>query len=157
MLRYLVGCQQGKGIISDDVLYMAETPWLYSMENLELAKDGCLEQKVSALAERCRAHITDCVVGSMLLDRVARIPDSPFLLQVCKGRGYLCELCGNNEVIYPFDSSAVGCIKCNSYFHRVCWTRKLQVCPKCIRIERRGADYEGTDSGNDLESDECVS
>lgn len=51
--------------------------------------------------------------------------------------GYLCEICSNNEVIFPYDDAAVRCTKCSAIFHRACWIRKSNKCPKCIRIEER--------------------
>lgn len=60
-----------------------------------------------------------------------------FCFQLCSAKGYLCELCGNNEVIFPFDGGIICCIKCNAAFHKNCWAKKNQNCPKCIRKEKR--------------------
>lgn len=117
MHRYLVACQDGRLLVTGDLLHMVETSNLYSVGDLEMARDGLLVSHLSKLVEKFRSHIMECAV--------------------CYGKGYLCELCRNDEVIFPFDSGSIDCEKCNSLFHRVCWTKNLKVCPKCKRIERR--------------------
>lgn len=66
---------------------------------------------------------------------------------ICIGRGHLCEICGNDEVIFPFEAATVNCTKCNAVFHRMCWTRKKQCCPKCARLERRKQNEEHENAG----------
>lgn len=57
--------------------------------------------------------------------------------ELCSGKGYVCEICKNVEVLFPFDDGAVHCKKCKTVFHRACWLRKNQKCPKCARMELR--------------------
>lgn len=57
--------------------------------------------------------------------------------ELCTGKGYLCEICSNEEVLFPFDDGAVHCKQCKTVFHRACWLRKNQRCPKCARMELR--------------------
>lgn len=57
--------------------------------------------------------------------------------ELCAGKGYVCEICSNIEVLFPFDDGAIICKTCNTVFHRACWLRKNQKCPKCIRKEYR--------------------
>lgn len=52
-------------------------------------------------------------------------------------RGHLCEICGNDEIIYPWDASAISCPECSTVYHRVCWAKRNHNCPKCSRIEKR--------------------
>ncbi|PNF39277.1 hypothetical protein B7P43_G16691 [Cryptotermes secundus] len=59
--------------------------------------------------------------------------------KLCYGRGFVCELCDGDEVIFPFDSVAAICQQCFTVFHRNCWTKKNHQCPKCIRIEKRAS------------------
>ena len=40
------------------------------------------------------------------------------LVQVCSGKGYYCELCGSEDVLYPFDRHASLCSVCHSIFHK---------------------------------------
>ncbi|XP_077302151.1 differentially expressed in FDCP 8 homolog [Arctopsyche grandis] len=134
MMKYLVACKKGNALVNGEMVNLAETPKLYSMAILESVREGQFENKLTTMAENCRLHITQC--------------------QTCSGKGYLCELCGNNEIIFPFDSSAVGCSRCNSYFHRVCWTKKQYVCPKCARLEKRNVS-EDLDKESCTSDDEC--
>jgi len=59
--------------------------------------------------------------------------------KLCYERGFVCELCDNDEVIFPFDLVAAICSKCCTVFHRNCWAKKNHQCPKCIRIEKRAS------------------
>ncbi|XP_069700928.1 differentially expressed in FDCP 8 homolog A isoform X2 [Periplaneta americana] len=59
--------------------------------------------------------------------------------KLCYGRGFVCEMCDDDEVIFPFDVAAAVCQKCCTVFHRNCWTKKNQQCPKCVRIEKRAS------------------
>lgn len=63
---------------------------------------------------------------------------------ICTGKGYLCEICGNDEVIFPYDDGAIQCekIKCAAMFHRACWIRKNMKCTKCVRLEERRAQQQ---------------
>lgn len=66
-------------------------------------------------------------------------------------RGHLCEICGNDEVIFPWDASAISCPRCNTVHHRVCWSKRNHCCPKCTRIKKRLAQKnDDTDRENKL-------
>ncbi|XP_066996598.1 differentially expressed in FDCP 8 homolog isoform X2 [Anabrus simplex] len=67
--------------------------------------------------------------------------------KVCYGRGFVCELCDDDDdVIFAFDSVAVSCQKCLTVFHKNCWTRKNHQCPKCFRIQERAKRKDSTSS-----------
>ncbi|PSN44573.1 Differentially expressed in FDCP 8 [Blattella germanica] len=73
--------------------------------------------------------------------------------KLCFARGFLCELCNSPEVIFPFDSAAAVCPKCCTVFHRNCWPKKNQQCPKCARIEKRASlRKDSTSSEENLSS-----
>ncbi|ELT95789.1 hypothetical protein CAPTEDRAFT_101688 [Capitella teleta] len=57
--------------------------------------------------------------------------------QVCQGKGFICELCDEDEVLFPFDSIAIVCSQCSTVLHRHCYMRRNQKCPKCIRMNLR--------------------
>ena len=74
-------------------------------------------------------------------------------------RGHLCELCGNDEVIYPWDASAIACQECLAVYHRVCWSKRNHYCPKCSRIQQRltlksHENFDVEDSIKDIEQKE---
>ncbi|GLG98815.1 hypothetical protein R5R35_002504 [Gryllus longicercus] len=66
--------------------------------------------------------------------------------KLCYGRGYVCELCDDSEVIFPFDTVAAICQKCSTVFHKNCWMKKNHHCPKCARIQERAKRKESTSS-----------
>ncbi|CAH0404255.1 unnamed protein product [Chilo suppressalis] len=117
MRRYLCACPEGTNLLSPLFVQLGDVNNKYSMSHLEEINDGSLESKLTELTEICRKHITGCAL--------------------CSGKGYLCEICGNNEILYPFDSGAILCDKCNSMYHRGCWLRKGQKCLKCVRLDER--------------------
>ena len=61
---------------------------------------------------------------------------------ICYGKGYICEICKNMEVLFPFDDGCINCLKCNSIYHRACWTRTNSICKKCLRLEERKLQLE---------------
>lgn len=125
--------------------HLIQSPLMYSMADLIAAESGTL---VDFLNRSCRAfdrHIRHC--------------------DICMGKGYLCEICGNNEVIFPYDDGVVLCNndedgvrmqcggdgdravskegtrqqyqRCGAVYHRACWIRKNMTCPKCKRLRER--------------------
>jgi run domain Beclin-1 interacting cysteine-rich containing protein len=62
---------------------------------------------------------------------------------VCRGKGYYCELCRKEDLLFPFmpETEAVMCAGCKTMVHASC-SAKLDggistiTCPKCIRIRR---------------------
>ena len=55
---------------------------------------------------------------------------------LCKLKGFYCEICKNSEILYPFDTdSTKRCDKCKSVFHIKCYDEKYDKnnCSKCLR------------------------
>ena len=40
------------------------------------------------------------------------------VFQKCKAKGFICELCDSDEVLFPFDNIAVVCSECSCVLHR---------------------------------------
>ncbi|XP_037045102.1 differentially expressed in FDCP 8 homolog isoform X2 [Bradysia coprophila] len=97
--------------------YLVQSTKLYSISDLASIDSGVIVDFLNKVYHTFDKHIRTC--------------------DICTGKGYLCEICSNNEVIYPYDDAAVRCVKCTVIFHRACWIRKSNKCPKCIRIEER--------------------
>lgn len=99
---------------------------MYSITDLVTIENGSIVEFLNKIHLKFDKHIRSC--------------------EICSGKGYLCEICGNNETIFPYDDAAVQCTsdeKCQSIYHRVCWIRKNMKCPKCLRLqERREKDKE---------------
>ncbi|XP_029640714.1 differentially expressed in FDCP 8 homolog B isoform X1 [Octopus sinensis] len=56
--------------------------------------------------------------------------------QLCRAKGYTCEICHSSEVLFPFDIYTKSCETCSQVFHRKCFT-KLESCPRCDRRAHR--------------------
>lgn len=122
MRKYLTECRTAtEGKLLDTNIgakhHLIYYPEMYSISDLLAIENGTMPDSLNKTHSIFEKHIRAC--------------------EVCYGKGYHCEICGNNEIIFPFDDAAVPCNKCNSIYHRVCWIRKNMTCPKCIRLEKR--------------------
>jgi len=52
----------------------------------------------------------------------------------CQAKGFICEMCNSENVIFPFDALAISCDRCGAVFHKECFTGE---CPRCKRIQRK--------------------
>lgn len=56
--------------------------------------------------------------------------------QLCQARGFVCELCPSQEVIFPWQLGRVArCSTCGACFHIACWSPSP--CPRCTRLSAR--------------------
>ncbi|CAG9824818.1 unnamed protein product [Phaedon cochleariae] len=121
MKKYLTVCRRAN---EDRLLWKnVDAPHLmananmYSLQDLVDTHSGELLSKLHSLVDVFSSHIkVQC--------------------EVCKGRGHICEICSNEEVLYPFDLATVTCGDCCSVFHAHCFTRK-DGCPRCLRLKMR--------------------
>lgn len=137
MRKYLLVCRKSE---EDHLLWknvtvphLIESPDLYSLQDLLDTKSGELPSKLHAIMATFNRHIKeDC--------------------EICYGRGHICEICSNNEVLFPFELAAVTCGKCNAVLHNSCFTRKNGKCPKCVRIKKRLESKESIDEECEVDS-----
>jgi hypothetical protein len=112
-------CTQGETVLSmiDSPPHLATEPHLYSLIELEQVKVGNYVPRLESLLITCQAHVENC----------AR----------CNAKGYICEVCNSDDVIFPFDATKISeCNTCKTLCHAKCWTSCKTGCPKCARIER---------------------
>jgi len=58
--------------------------------------------------------------------------------ELCKGLGFICEICNRHETLFPFQINRVTrCSECASCFHLKCYNPGRISCPKCLRISAR--------------------
>jgi len=60
--------------------------------------------------------------------------------EVCKGKGFTCEICKKRkDILYPFDETkSIGqCEQCSNIYHKKCWDNIDHDCPKCYRLIQR--------------------
>ncbi|KAH0545772.1 uncharacterized protein LOC123268497 [Cotesia glomerata] len=97
--------------------YLYEHVHQYSVSDLLDVPSGALAQQLQKIVEFARNHVLNC--------------------WLCSQKGFICEVCNNPKVIYPFDmASTYRCGECNAVFHADCLNSK-NPCPKCERKRKR--------------------
>ncbi|ALC46270.1 CG11534 [Drosophila busckii] len=138
MRHYLAAC---KGAVEQKLVdqqlagrrHLVQSNEFYALRDLMQVENGALAEFLQSCFKTFGQHIRNC--------------------DMCLAKAYICEICSNNEVIFPFDDGCIKCDQCNSIYHRVCLTRKNMICPKCVRIQERRLQLErATDA--QLEDDE---
>ncbi|XP_039299043.1 pleckstrin homology domain-containing family M member 1 [Nilaparvata lugens] len=99
--------------------YLFEHVHLYSVADLLEISSGVLGQLLVKVVLFARDHVLSCTL--------------------CKLKGFICEVCSSQIIIYPFDLQNYKCNTCNAVFHLVCLNR-LKPCPKCERYRKRQID-----------------
>ncbi|XP_003697326.1 differentially expressed in FDCP 8 homolog isoform X2 [Apis florea] len=137
MKRYLVLCPEAnnKGLPWKIGIrtHMIENSGNYSIKDLIDLNNGMLLEEIRAAYDTMHTHITE-------------------QCELCKARGHLCELCGNDEIIYPWDASSISCHQCTAVHHRACWSKQNHCCPRCTRLQKRRALQDQQTS----DTDECI-
>lgn len=96
--------------------YLLQHIHLYSMADLQQVIDGKLAPFLSKVIKFASSHVFSC--------------------SLCREKGFICELCHNEQVIYPFQENATRrCEGCGAVFHTEC-RQKAQPCPRCVHRER---------------------
>ncbi|KAL1434739.1 hypothetical protein MTO96_011437 [Rhipicephalus appendiculatus] len=97
--------------------HLLDEPHVYSLEELEQARQGVLGAQLQGMQDECERHCLAC--------------------PICTGRGFICEICHNaDQLVFPFQLAlAAQCTGCQACFHRTCFVPGA--CPKCRRLETR--------------------
>lgn len=122
MRRYLTECRLAAAskLLENSVgtkRHLIQCVNMYSIADLIGVESGFIIEFLNKLFSIFEQHIRPC--------------------ELCSGKGYVCEICSNIEILYPFDDGAIICKECTTVFHRACWLRKNQKCPKCTRVKYR--------------------
>lgn len=99
--------------------YITTDPDTWSMSDLIDSKTNTIHKSLQDLIANCEVHIFDCVL--------------------CTARGFICEFCQKETVIYPWQAKVQRCDKCGSCFHSNCWKSQFD-CPKCQRLKSRSIE-----------------
>lgn len=87
---------------------------LYTLLDLIDLHEGTLLPSLHELKAKCEYHIRNTC-------------------KLCQNKGFFCELCKLNKIIYPFDANTTTCTGCMSVFHISCFSN-AKCCPKCTRV-----------------------
>ncbi|XP_050307064.1 run domain Beclin-1-interacting and cysteine-rich domain-containing protein [Anthonomus grandis grandis] len=107
--------------------YFLSKPDEYSIDDLVNIKNGDLKTRLKFLVDICLRHTSEC--------------------SLCLARGYICEHCRANEVIFPWQMKLVTrCLKCGTCYHTECWKKCEQInkCSKCFRKSERNKNVNTT-------------
>ncbi|XP_026563549.1 pleckstrin homology domain-containing family M member 3 isoform X1 [Pseudonaja textilis] len=95
--------------------YLLQQIHLYSLADLQQVIEGKLAPFLGKVIKFATSHVYSC--------------------SLCSQKGFICEICNNGEILYPFeDSSTSRCESCSAVFHSEC-KEKAVPCPRCVRRE----------------------
>ncbi|XP_053689806.1 differentially expressed in FDCP 8 homolog [Sabethes cyaneus] len=122
MRRYLTVCRIAEELrlVRETIgsrRHLMQSDNMYSVADLVGIENGTLLNFLHTAHGAFERHIRNCLI--------------------CSGKAYICEICNNDEVIFPFDDDAVSCAQCSSVTHRQCQMRKKMQCQKCVRLRVR--------------------
>ncbi|KAM4691940.1 pleckstrin homology domain-containing family M member 1 [Rhinophrynus dorsalis] len=123
--EYLMTCRSGalqelsKSL--DNRNYLLDCAHIYSVRDLKQIADGVFESFLGSLLDFACKHVYDC--------------------DLCSQRGFICQICNGNEIIYPFQfETTTRCSDCKSVFHTPCKMQRKQ-CPRCLRRKKYQNQY----------------
>lgn len=100
----------------------------YSVNDLCQVPGGGLASELVGIVLFAKSHVLNCLL--------------------CSQKGFICEVCRNSKVIYPFDlATTYRCSKCFAIYHDTCLLSSKN-CPKCIRIKARSLSKSKQFSNN---------
>ncbi|XP_067658707.1 pleckstrin homology domain-containing family M member 1-like isoform X2 [Haliotis asinina] len=122
---YLFTCHQSvavdlrKKVWPREHLY--DSRHLCSLSDLLQIPSGQLARFLKEIVKFASKHVYDC--------------------SLCSQKGFICEVCNNPKVIYPFEvESTYRCRLCKAVYHKTCMTENLP-CPKCLRWRLRKSSF----------------
>ncbi|XP_031626348.1 uncharacterized protein LOC116342758 [Contarinia nasturtii] len=97
--------------------YLYEHIHRYTFADLQRIPKRVLADQLRKVVAFGRQHILEC--------------------PLCSQKGFICEICQSNKVLYPFDiDTTYKCDDCSAVFHAECLSSLLP-CPKCERKRKR--------------------
>lgn len=101
--------------------HFVDGPDLYSIQDLMDINSGLLLPFLQRITQIFQEHIQNCIL--------------------CKAKGFICEICDNDHVIFPFEKEASVCPHCEAAFHKRCYAKRInddgQECVRCVRIKAK--------------------
>ncbi|XP_036319286.1 run domain Beclin-1-interacting and cysteine-rich domain-containing protein isoform X1 [Rhagoletis pomonella] len=97
--------------------HITNDPDIWSLSDFIDVHNKSMQRSIDQLIEKCEHHIFNCVL--------------------CTARGFHCEYCQKDQVIYPWQPKVFRCDCCGSCFHLNCWKLMSNTCCRCQRINKR--------------------
>lgn len=94
--------------------YLTNDTDLWSMTDFVAVRNGSFLKNISTIIAKCDEHIKEC--------------------ELCTARGFICELCPQKQVIFPWQPKIRRCNDCGACYHENCWQNE---CNKCQRLKKR--------------------
>eukprot|EP00096_Caligus_rogercresseyi_P015409 TRINITY_DN7849_c0_g1_i1.p1 TRINITY_DN7849_c0_g1~~TRINITY_DN7849_c0_g1_i1.p1 ORF type:complete len:728 (-),score=222.81 TRINITY_DN7849_c0_g1_i1:109-2292(-) len=104
-----------------------ETQYVCDISNYPVI-DPC----VFSLKDLCRVKTEDYTAS--LLNLLKNLMQHIMKCSLCKARGFLCEGCRSQDIIFPFETDVRQCSRCYACYHNPCFNEN---CSKCTRIDLR--------------------
>ncbi|ESO98856.1 hypothetical protein LOTGIDRAFT_114026, partial [Lottia gigantea] len=124
LYSFLKVCKTGFSLLEDiEKLprHWSEDSYIYSLQDLLNVKNGSMLNQLKNIVSTSLSHVDSC--------------------QFCQGMGFICEMCHENDVIFPFQLNKIStCSDCHSCYHKECFVPDK--CSKCARIEARLVMYQ---------------
>lgn len=117
--------------------YFTNDTDLWSMADLVAVKNGSFVNFLQHLIQQGEGHISKCEVSLhaiMSNEIIIDLVGSVFLLKLCVARGFICEVCRSDSVVYPWQLNIQQCSNCGACTHVGC---SIGSCSKCDRIRQR--------------------
>ncbi|XP_050673209.1 uncharacterized protein LOC126971103 [Leptidea sinapis] len=106
--------------------YLYDHVHLYTISDLAQIPNGSLVSQLEKVVSFAKIHVLEC--------------------WLCSQKGFICEVCRDPKILYPFDTSTTyRCEECSSVFHAKC-LNKNKPCPKCKRKQERTNDSSLVDA-----------
>ncbi|KPP67647.1 differentially expressed in FDCP 8-like [Scleropages formosus] len=125
MKPYFITCKEAMEarllLQLQDRQHFVENDDMYSLQDLIDISSGRLSCSLTEIHTTFAKHIKlDC--------------------ERCQAKGFVCELCKEGDVLFPFDSHTSVCHDCSAVFHRDCYYDNSTTCPRCARMTERKHD-----------------
>ncbi|XP_068119881.1 pleckstrin homology domain-containing family M member 1 [Hyperolius riggenbachi] len=117
LAEYLMACRSGAlqelTACLEQRTYLLECAHTYSVRDLFQIGDGVFVSFLQSAVALAGSHVLQC--------------------DVCSQRGFICQICNADDIIYPFQlETTTRCGVCKAVFHTPCKDKQSQ-CPRCVR------------------------
>jgi hypothetical protein len=101
--------------------HLASTLDTFSVRDMRDLENNTLIPQLRLATQKLISHVLQC--------------------PICRMKGFICEICNDPRVIFPFQLRIVAaCPDCRTFYHRACFKDVVTPCPKCLRQRKRLTD-----------------